>query len=296
MPAMENNEGELSPDEVMKRFAAERGDLFEEFHLFAREAPDTLNHVRRLAGYVHFYENQTSPDQNLSGPMRELIATCQLCAQNDDRFAPNHVRRLYRMGVTNRVIFEAGAAIAPVVGWSTIAHVAQAILTANDPKYPYGELPPGGAPKQLLVFPELVLGRNAPGPRGESLLATPEWRYISGIDPELARRAVAFVDHCLVAGGANDELLGPGARELIAIAALCVRGEADIAAHHIRRAYAYGVTKLQVLEAISCVLPMTGALTVQIGARAMQQADRDRQQKRTIRSRPARNRNASHTQ
>jgi hypothetical protein len=30
---------------------------------------------------------------------------------------------------------------------------------------------------------------------------------------------------------------------------------------------------MQVLEAISCVLPMTGALTVQIGVRAMQLAD-----------------------
>ena len=104
-------------DELMQRFIKERGDLFEEFHLFAREAPETVNLVRRTAGYVHFYENQTTPDQNLSGPMRELIATCQLCAKNDDRFAPNHVRRLYRMGVTNRVMFEAGEGIAPIVGW-----------------------------------------------------------------------------------------------------------------------------------------------------------------------------------
>ena len=103
-------------DDIVQRFIKERGDLFEEFHLFAREAPETVNLVRRTAGYVHFYENQTTPEQNLSGPMRELIATCQLCAKNDDRFAPNHVRRLYRMGVTNRVLFEAGEAIAPIVG------------------------------------------------------------------------------------------------------------------------------------------------------------------------------------
>ena len=70
-------------------------------------------------------------------------------------------------------------------------------------------------------------------------------------------------------------MLGAGARELIAVAALCARGAADTAARHIRRAYAYGVTRLQVLEAISCVLPMTGALTVEIGARAMQQVDAD---------------------
>jgi alkylhydroperoxidase/carboxymuconolactone decarboxylase family protein YurZ len=274
MSATEDKEGKLGAEEIMKRFVAERGDLFEEFHLFAREAPETVNLVRQTAGYVHFYDNQTRPDQELSGPMRELIATCQLCAKNDDRFAPNHVRRLYRMGVTNRVIFEAGAGIAPVVGWSTIAHIAQAILRANDPQYPYGELPPGGSPKELVPFPELSLGRTAQMPCNESLLDTPEWQYVAAIDPELARRAVAFVDHCLLAGGARTELLGPGARELIAIAALCARGEADIAAHHIRRAYAHGVTKHQVLEAISCVLPMTGALTVQIGVRAMQQAER----------------------
>jgi len=269
----QSSEKDLGADDVMQRFIKERGDLFEEFHLFAREAPETVNLVRRTAGYVHFYENQTTPDQNLSGPMRELIATCQLCAKNDDRFAPNHVRRLYRMGVTNRVMFEAGEGIAPIVGWSTVAHIAKAILTANDPAYLYGTLPPGGEPKELTRFPELDLGRDAVTPASESLLETPEWRYVSEIDPELARRAVAFVDHCLLAGGAKDRLLGPGARELIAIAALCARGEVDIAAHHIRRGYAYGVTKHPVLEAVSCVLPMTGALTVQIGARAMQQVD-----------------------
>ena len=128
-----STETNLSAEDIMARFIAERGDLFEEFHLMAREIPETVNGIRRTAGYVHFYENQTAADQELSGPMRELIATVQLCAKNDDRFAPNHVRRLYRMGVNNRLIFEAGASIAPVVGWSTIAHVAKAILTANDP-------------------------------------------------------------------------------------------------------------------------------------------------------------------
>jgi alkylhydroperoxidase/carboxymuconolactone decarboxylase family protein YurZ len=270
---IQSSDEDLGSDEVMQRFIRERGDLFEEFHLFAREAPETVNLVRRTAGYVHFYEDQTTPDQNLSGPMRELIATCQLCAKNDDRFAPNHVRRLYRMGVTNRLLFEAGEGIAPIVGWSTVAHIAKAIITANDAAYPYGTLPPGGEPKELTRFPELDLGRTAVAPTSESLLETPEWRYVAEIDPELARRAVAFVDHCLLAGGAKDKLLGAGARELIAIAALCARGEVDIAAHHIRRAYAYGVNRRQVLEAVSCVLPMTGALTVQIGARAMQQVE-----------------------
>ncbi len=273
MPLPDPNE-KLDADEVMKRFIAERGDLFEEFHLMAREIPDLVNLIRRTAGYVHFYENQTTADQELSGPMRELIATAQLCAKNDDRFAPNHVRRLYRMGVNNRLIFEAGASIAPIVGWSTIAHVAQAIITANDPKYPYGDMPPGGEPKTITPFAEMTLGRECKQLSSEGLMDTPEWIYIAGIDPELARRASAFVDHAMIAGGAKEQLLGPGARELIAIAALCYRGEADIAAQHIKRAYAYGVNRHQVLEAISCVLPMTGALTVQIGARAMQMADK----------------------
>ena len=269
----QRNAADQSADDIVQRFIKERGDLFEEFSLFAREAPETVDLVRKTAGYVHFYENQTTPEQNLSGPMRELIATCQLCAKNDDRFAPNHVRRLYRMGVTNRLLFEAGEAIAPIVGWSTVAHIAKAIITANDPAYPYGALPEGGEPKTLTPFPELELGRTPTKPITEGLIDTPEWRYIASIDAELARRAAAFVDHCMLAGGSHDKLLGAGARELIAIAALCVRGEEELAAQHIRRAYAYGVTRHQVLEAVSCVLPMTGAITVQIGARAMQRVE-----------------------
>jgi alkylhydroperoxidase/carboxymuconolactone decarboxylase family protein YurZ len=89
----------------------------------------------------------------------------------------------------------------------------------------------------------------------------------------MARRCAAFVDHCLLAGGAKDELLGPGPRELIVIAALCTRGEVEIAAQHIRRAYDYGMTCRQVLEAISCVFPMSGMITGQLGLRAMRLAD-----------------------
>ena len=60
-----------------------------------------------------------------------------------------------------------------------------------------------------------------------------------------------------------------------------VRGEVDLAARHIKRAYAYGINRRQVLEAISCVLPMTGALTVQIGARAMSVVDRASSRRRS---------------
>ena len=87
--------------------------------------------------------------------------------------------------------------------------------------------------------------------------------------------AARWVDHCLSQGGRNsrDTRLGPGARELVAIAAACARGEVEFAADHMRRAYDYGITRVQVLEAVSCVLPMTGAMTLKIGVRAMKLAD-----------------------
>ena len=193
--------------------------------------------------------------------MRELSPRAS-SAKERDRFAPITYGAL-PMGVTTGM-FEAGE------GARRRRLVDDRTRRESDPEandlLSY-ELPAVASPRNSLTS-ELDLGREASGLSSESLLDTPEWRYVADIDPELARRAVAFVNHCLLAGGAKDKLLGPGARELIAIAALCARGEVDIAAHHIKRAYAYGVTKHQVLEAVSCVLPMTGALTVQIGARA----------------------------
>ena len=222
---------------------------------------------------MHHYKGSESEGQQLSGPMRELIALCQLAAKDDDRFAANHVRRLWERGITNKVMLEAATAIAPMVGWSTIAHVALAIINANDPAYPHGQLPSDGAPRTVKPFPELAIGREKTGAVNESVMETPEWKYIAALEPDLANAAAAFVDYCLLPDGARDEELGPGPRELIAIAALCARGEAELAAQHIRRAYRYGLTRLQVLEAISCVLPMTGAITIQIGARAMKLAE-----------------------
>jgi alkylhydroperoxidase/carboxymuconolactone decarboxylase family protein YurZ len=205
--------------------------------------------------------------------MRELIAIPALCAKGDMRHAPNHVRRIYRMGVTNKVILEAASAFGAVVGWSSMTFVSLAILEANSADYPYGKLPEGGEPKELTPFPELKQGRKRKGGGSESLLETPEWRYAASIDAELAKRCAAFVDHCLLAGGAKDEFLGPGPRELVAIAALCTRGEVELAAKHIKRAYDYGMSKRQVLEAIACVLPMSGMATGQLGLQAMQVAD-----------------------
>jgi alkylhydroperoxidase/carboxymuconolactone decarboxylase family protein YurZ len=263
---------DMSPEAVMARATAARGDIFPEWKILAYAAPQTYDLVTRTGGYFHQYQGQTTGEQQLSGPMRELIAVPALCAKGDLRHAPNHIRRMYRMGLTNRVIMEAAAAFSTVSGWSTIANVGHAVMEANSPDYPFGNLPEGGEPKELTPFPELAQGRKRRG-RSPTLLDEPEWRYAAGIDAELAKRCAAFVDHCLLAGGAKDEHLGPGPRELIAVAALCTRGEVDLAAQHMRRAYDYGMSRRQVLEAISCVLPMSGMVTGQIGWRAMRLAD-----------------------
>jgi alkylhydroperoxidase/carboxymuconolactone decarboxylase family protein YurZ len=264
---------DLTPEAVLARAAAARGDIFPEWKVLAHASPQTYDLVTHTGGYFHKYQGESSDEQQLSGPMRELIATPALCAKGDYRHAPNHVRRMYRMGLTNRVIMEAAAAFSTVTGWATIANTGHVIMEANRPDYPFGRLPEGGEPKALTPFPELAMGRMRKGAAGESLLDAPEWRYAATIDTELARRAAGWVDHCLLAGGAKDELLGPGPRELIVIAALCTRGEVDLAARHIRRAYDYGMTRRQVLEAISSVVPMTGMVSMQLGLRAMQFAE-----------------------
>ena len=262
------------PEEVLARVIANRGDIFEEFKLLIRTMPRAYELNQKVAGYVHQYRTLGTADQLLSLPMRELIATAQLCAKGEDRFAPNHVRKLWRLGVTNQVIFEAGLAIAMVLGWSTLGHVALAILTAGDANYPDGEIPPGGAPRELTPFAELTMGGEPAGLPAAGMLEEPEWQYVAGIDPELARRTAGLVDYTYLAGAAQGMQLGAVPRALIAIAGLCARGEAELAARHIVRTYSMGVSKRQVLEAISCVIPMTGPVTVQIGARAMQIADK----------------------
>ncbi len=267
----------IDPDELIRRATAARGDIFEEFRILAHTIPEAYAINQQVSGYVHQYEGQGSPAQALSHQMRELIATSQLCAKGADRFAPNHVRKLWRMGVTNRVLLEAVLAITTVVGWSTLGHAALAIKNAGDPNYRDGKVPEGGAPTKLVPFPELSMGhKRVDGITEESLVNEPAWKYVAGIDPEIAIRMAGIVDHAMLAGGmAEGEHLGPGPRELVMIPALCARGEVDIAVRHMRRAYAYGMTKLQVLEALSCVIPMTGSVTVEIGVRAMQLAEKD---------------------
>ena len=274
MPTTEvKNTEDLSPEAVLARATAARGDIFPEWKPLAYASPKTYHLINQTVSYLHGYHGQEATAEQLSGPMRELIAIPALCSKGDLRHAPNHVRRAYRLGLTNRALFEGAAAYASVVGWSSMTFMSLAIMEANHPLYPYGQLPAGGEPRELTPFPEMTMGRARADGANESLADAPEWRYAASVDPELVRRAAAFIDHCLGADGAKDVILGPGPRELIAIAALCTRGEVEIAVGHIRRAYAYGMTRRHVLEAICCVLPMTGVVTGQIGLRAMQLAD-----------------------
>ena len=263
-----------SPEELLAIATKARGDIFPEWKPLAHAAPETYRLITETGSYLHQYHGVSHSADQLSGPMRELISIPALCSKGDMRHSPNHVRRAYRMGLTNKVIFEGAIAFSAVVGWSNLTFVSLAIMQANDPLYPYGELPAGGEPKALKPFPEMNMGRKRKSGGSAGIADTPEWRYAAEIDPELVRRATAFADHCLLAGGAKDELLGPGPRELIAVAALCMRGEVDLAAAHIRRAYDCGMSKRNVLEAICSVLPMSGMVTGQIGFRAMQLADR----------------------
>jgi len=273
-------EHDLSPEAVLARATAARGDIFPEWKPVAQLSPRTYHLVNETVSYLHRYHGQEEQAGGLSKQMRELIAIPALCAKGDLRHAPNHVRRAYREGLTNQALLEAAAAYSSVVGWGgALTFVSLAIMEANHPLYPYGQLPPGGEPKALTRFPELDLGRTRKGTGSESLADTPEFRYAAGIDPELVTRIAAYIDHCLLAGGANASdgaLLGPGPRELIAIAALCARGTHELAVPHMLRCYDYGMTRRQVLEAICCVMPMTGVVSVQLGLRAMQQADQAR--------------------
>lgn len=230
-----------------------------------------------VAHYVHQYSEHAQDGQELSTQMRELIAIVGLISKAEGvRFAASHVRRLYHMGVTSAVVVEALWAVEPVFGRANMLRGIQAIRLANDPGNTEGRLPPGGEPKEIVDFPELHLGEDRRGARAadEGLGASPELAYVARIDPKLAELAVAHHNFVYQDGGAErrDGLLPPAAMELIAIAALCIRGAVDLAADHMRRAQRHGATARQILEAISAVVPPTGQATLRLGAQAMMRA------------------------
>ena len=246
-------EKDMSPEAVIAQATAARGDIFPEWKILAHAAPLTYDLVTRTGGYFHQYQGQTTAEQQLSGPMRELIATPALCAKGDFRHAPNHIRRMYRMGLTNRVIMEAAAAFSTVSGWSTIANVGFAIMEAMSSDYPFGKLPDGGEPQELTPFPELSMGRARRG--AASMLDTREWRYAAGIDAESARRATGWVDHCLLADGPGTTAR-PGSARADRVAPLAARRDrcgAALRAPTMRHDPAAGLKRLVRIPMTACV-------------------------------------------
>ena len=263
----------LSPEAVIEKAIAARGDVFPEWRLIAEASPETMAIVTQTGGYLHKYEGVGDGTQQLSVQMRELIATPAICGKGDLRHSPNHVRRMYRLGMTNKVILEGALAFAVVVGWATMLNVSYAIMQANSADYPFGKLPEGGEPKELTPFPELTMGRKRLTGSEEPLAEMAPWTYAATIDPELVKRIAAWTGWASGIDAGEDALLGPGPRALIIVAGLATRGDVARAARTIKRAYDYGMTRRQVLEAIASVVPMTGMISLEVGLEAMRLAD-----------------------
>lgn len=263
----------LSAEALIERAIAARGDVFPEWRLIAEASPETMGIVTHTGGYLHKYEGIGGEEQQLSVQMRELIAVPAICGKGDLRHSPNHVRRMYRLGMTNRLIIEGALALAISAGWATMLNVAYAIMLANSTDYPFGKLPEGGEPKELKPFPELTMGRKRISGGDEPIIEKPSWQFAATVDPELVKRISAWTEWCQGSDDRDDLLLGPGPRALISAAGLCTRGDVERAARSIRRAYDYGMTKRQVLEAISSVVPMTGMVSLEVGTEAMLKAE-----------------------
>jgi alkylhydroperoxidase/carboxymuconolactone decarboxylase family protein YurZ len=242
---------------------------------YGREAPfweaaELLRYTPRtpdvdLGDYVHHYEQNGYEGQALSTQMRELIATLMLVVMGHHRFAARHIRRLYRLGVTPQLVVEAFWAASPVIGRAHVLTGIRTIHHANDPSNLEGTLPTNGPPAVVTDFAELHLGNQGGGQH--ALAGRPEFKLVAELDPRLAELALGFYERVL--GTEREWILPVGARELIVIVGLCWRGQASLAADHIRAAYACGATPKQVLEAISSAMPMTGLVTLQVGAQAL---------------------------
>ena len=145
---------DLAPDSVLKRATQARGDIFPEWKPLAYASPKTYHLVNETVRYLHQYDAGGNSTDRLSRPMRELIAIPALCAKSDLRHAPNHVRRAYRLGLTNKALFEAASAFAAVVGWGGgLTFTSLAIMEANNPFYAFGEFPPAASRASSRRFP-----------------------------------------------------------------------------------------------------------------------------------------------
>ncbi len=236
---------------------------------FTPLAPDVA-----LGDYVHHYEQAGYPGQRLSSQFRELIATLMLAVVGHQRFAARHIRRLYRLGVTSQVVIDTFWAASPFVGRAHVLTGVRCVHLADDPTNLEGSLPPDGPPRGLTDFAELHFGDTPP--ERSSLASTPEWRLIAQVDPRLAELTLEFYAEIL---GSNQTgrtwTLPPATRELIAIVCLSWRGLVELAADHVRTALESGLEVQHILEALSAAVPMTGLVTLQIGARAILLAQAD---------------------
>lgn len=257
-------------NEDLSRFKT-RDDQFWESALLWKYSPEGMG--PELGSYVHQYQGQTASGQVLSTQMRELIATVMLIWRGFNRFAANHIRRLYRLGVTNELIVEAFWFAAPFLGRANALQGIRAMRKAADPGNLEGELPAGGVPMELFDFPELHLGEGLSVPDDVSLADRPEWRLIAQMDPGLARIATGHYDKIFAVRerGGLEWKLPVAARELIAVVALCGKGHVDMAAEHMQRCLRHGGTPRHILDAISAGT-MAGLITYQFGAQAMMKA------------------------
>ena len=65
----------------------------------------------------------------------------------------------------------AGAVVPELIADDASRAKSLAIMEANNPLYPFGQLPEGGEPKTLTPFPELDMGRTRGGKRRAGRLA-----------------------------------------------------------------------------------------------------------------------------
>ena len=134
------------------------------------------------------------------------------------------------------------------------------------------QLPPV-ATERLKPFPEMNMGRKRQSRSSESLADTA--MALCRFDrPRAPRRASAFIDHCLLAG-AQAMRCSARTRELIAIAALCTRGEVVSLRQHILRAYDTECPSATCSKR-SAALTDDRNDRGQLGLQAMQLADKER--------------------
>ena len=152
-----NSQEDLSPEAILARAAAARGDIFPEWKPIAYALPQTYDLINKTGSYLHQYHGQSAEEQALSGPMRELIAIPALCAKGDMRHSPNHIRRIYRMGVTNKVILRRAALSAPGRLSSDVS--SRSALLERTPNYPYGKRPKAES-RRRSTLPRAEIGRK----------------------------------------------------------------------------------------------------------------------------------------